>query len=266
MSNRWLAPRGGATVGSDAFMCLLLRAHDVTEAPFGGSDLGSHPCLIRAVGHVLAGVLDFGRRSTRYRCVRARKADESVRRGSLPAKGSPMSADKSQHAKGRKPRRWKRVILIALPLAAAAGGFVLWRRQIAARPAPPALARTDGVASDPGESTGENLTFLVGAVADIAVRPTSLNGPVSATAFWVRDNESRAWDAQVEQSGDGIVHVRGTINAPWGGIEDDLAIVITPPGARAVPPSQCKPPCEVIVRRVRYIRAIVPSVPPAATP
>jgi len=177
-----------------------------------------------------------------------------------------MSADKSSYAVARKPRRWKRAILIAVPVVAAAGGFLFWRSQLAARPAPPALARADGIPADPGESTTGDLTFLVGAVAEIAVRPQSVNGPVNAAAFWVRDNETQPWDAQVDQSGDGMIHVRGTINAPWGGVEDDLAIVITPPGSRAATPSTCKPPCEVIQRRVRYIRAIVPMVPPPPPP
>jgi hypothetical protein len=189
-----------------------------------------------------------------------------------------MTPEKPSHYAGRNrdlrspprtaSRMWRRAILIALPVAVvAAGGFALWRSQRANRMPPPALARAGDGVNDPAEDSAarkdEPLTFLVGAVADIAVRPTSLTGPVQAAAFWVRDNEALPWDAQVEQSGDGIVHLRGTIVAPWGGIEDQLAIVLTPPGTTPPLPAACKSPCEVVPRRVRYIRAIVPMVPAA---
>jgi hypothetical protein len=187
---------------------------------------------------------------------------------------SPMSADKSAPPKGRAApkagrsrRGWRRAVLIGVPSLVVAPAAILFvRHQSASRLPPPALARADGPADDPGSGAGDGrdqtATFLVGATADITARPTSLTGPVSAAAYWVNDADVQRWDAQVDQSGDGIVHVRGTINAPWGGVEDDLAIVITPPGVTPPPPAQCKSPCEVITRRIRYIRAIVPMIPP----
>jgi hypothetical protein len=185
-----------------------------------------------------------------------------------------MSADKSAPPQGRiatkkiRSRRsgsgWRRAVLIGVPtVALAAGAFLFVRSKLSARTPPPALARADGLADDSGERKDQTATFLVGATAEITARPTSLTGPVNAAAFWVNDADVQRWDAQVDQSADGIVHVRGTITAPWGGVEDDLAIVITPPGVPPPPPAQCKSPCEVIVRRVRYIRAIVPMMPPA---
>jgi hypothetical protein len=178
---------------------------------------------------------------------------------------SRVSAGASGHhvkSRGRARSLWiATAALTGLTIAAAGAALYLrHRNQTAAASGgtTAALARAGG---------DETLTFLVGAVADIDVRPASLapgGTPATAAAFWVKGPEALPWTAKIDVAADGTVHLRGTIDAPFGGIEDDLAVVVTPAGRPPATPDQCKPPCEVIHRKVRYVRSIVPAPLPGA--
>jgi hypothetical protein len=183
-----------------------------------------------------------------------------------------MSHDKPRSRSGQSTRTShpvRRALLIGVPLVGVIAGALWFERGRG----PGAWGGRGGVdatrSNTPARGADERpgpLTFLVGAVAEIDV-PTAAatKDGVAAAAYWVRDNEARAWNATIT-SAEGSVHLRGPIEAPWGGVEDDLAIVVGPAGTTAPTPAECRPPCQIVWRQVRYVRSIVPSAVPSAAP
>jgi hypothetical protein len=167
---------------------------------------------------------------------------------------SPMAASSSPVATvAHRPRSWRVSLIIEVGLLVVLVGALIYWAVNRNRDTFPAYKIEAPQLSEP-------LTFLVGALVEVILQPTDkVKGPVSAAAFWVRGEEARQWNAVTAIGTDGKVAMQGVVDAPFGGVEAELAFVVSHT-AEAAKPSDCRSPtCQLIRKTVRLVRPTVPA-------
>jgi hypothetical protein len=164
--------------------------------------------------------------------------------------GAPETCDSASLGQ----RRWY-VAAGFLSALALVGGMVFWKlsRRAAAGSLP-----AYRVASANGEAP---LTWVVGAEVTLIVEPvTEVEGDVTAAAYWVNGSEAPRWNAKTSVTSKGVVEFAGKVDEQ-GGVDAELAIVITRENA-APTPAACQPPgCQLLRQRIQLVRGIVPTIP-----
>jgi hypothetical protein len=162
---------------------------------------------------------------------------------------SPATSQVTTEAKQSKGnvvslRTWRRVAVIALPLAAAAA-FLVWTN----RPQPDVTASLDAryptyaLEASGGDraqrSTHDTpagpITLQRGSTLDLVLRPSTPSGaPVTVRAFLVQGADARAWTPPMQRSPDGAVRIAGSVG-DLGIAAGTWDVVLAVGGADAVP-------------------------------